>query len=273
MLAAALGLLVGLVIGGLGGGGGVLTVPLLVYALGQNAQDATTGSLIIVGIAALVGTIARIRGGIDWRTAITFGLIGIPAAYLGTLLNRHVSQPVLLLTFAVLTILAAGAMLLDDRRTPTPDEPGESPGDVPRGDDRAAASVSTRRDRGSLAVMIGKVTVCSTAVGFLTGFLGVGGGFLIVPALVIALRMPMALAVGTSLLIIVLNAISSVASRLDQLHLDWTVIIPFTIAAVAGTLIGKKLADALSGTVLTRAFAMLLILVGLFVGIESLIAF
>lgn len=267
--AAGLGLLVGLVVGGLGGGGGVLTLPALVYLLGQTAQDATTGSIVIVGITAVAGTLTRLRGGIDWRTGLAFGALGIPAAHLGTRLNEHVAPPVLLLAFAAIALLAALAMLLDTLR---PDEPEPDPPPVPgsgAGTSLLTAPVAPPRHRLRTAVTI---AVCGVAVGFLTGFLGVGGGFLVVPALVIALRMPITLAVGTSLLIILLNSVSSFASRLGAVSLDWTVILPFAAAAVLGTIAAKPLAARLSGTALTRGFAVLLVAVGVFVAVQSVLA-
>jgi uncharacterized membrane protein YfcA len=275
--AAALGLAIGVVIGGLGGGGGVLTVPALVYMLGQNAQNATTSSVIVVGISAAVAVLARIRGGgVDWRIGIGLGVAGIPAAYFGTLLNHHVSQPVLLLAFAALTIVAAAAMLLNDRSNRSPDniDNDAEPEPASAGADGTRTAVESRTEtrRSSTAATIVKVVLCGAAVGFLTGFLGVGGGFLVVPALVIVLRMPMTPAVGTSLLVIVLNSISSVASRLGVLHLDWHVIAPFTLAAVVGTIIGKRVADKLSGNTLTTSFAVMLLAVGIFVGVQSVIA-
>jgi uncharacterized membrane protein YfcA len=169
-------------------------------------------------------------------------------------------------------------MLLDGRSRHSDDATGDaSVPDRPRngpGTARGGAAVATRPEtrRRALVGTIAKVVVCGVAAGFLTGFLGVGGGFLVVPALVIVLRMPMSVAVGTSLLIIVLNSISSVGSRLGAMHLDWHVIAPFAVAAVIGTLIGKRVADRLSGATLARAFAVLLVLVGLFVGTQSLIA-
>jgi uncharacterized membrane protein YfcA len=117
-----------------------------------------------------------------------------------------------------------------------------------------------------------KIVVCGVAVGFLTGFLGVGGGFLVVPALVIVLRMPMSLAIGTSLFIIVLNAVSSALSRATDLHLHWEVIAPFTVAAIVASLVAKRVSSRLSGTTLTRAFAVMLSAVGLFVAVESVAA-
>jgi uncharacterized protein len=273
MLAAVLGLVIGVVIGGLGGGGGVLTVPALVYLLGQSAQDATTGSVIIVGTAAVVGVLMRIRcRGIRWRTAIGFGAVGVPAAYLGTQLNHRVEQPVLLLAFSALTLVAAVAMLLNrdgDEVDAATDRVAAR-----RGTGGTGTAVLTLPDvrRSSAPVTVLKIAICGVVAGFLTGFLGVGGGFLVVPALVVVLRMPMGSAIGTSLLIIVLNALSSVASRIEVMHLDWSVIVPFTVVAVVGTLIGKRVADRFSGATLTRAFAVMLTLVGIAVGAQSLLA-
>lgn len=181
----------------------------------------------------------------------------------------------LLLAFAALTIVAAAAMLLNNASQRSPDNPDETEsGAATSGSGRTGTAVETRPDtrRGQLIATTSKVVVCGTAVGFLTGFLGVGGGCLVVPALVIVLRMPMALAVGTSLLIIALNSISSVASRIGVRHLDWHVIAPFTIAALVGAIIGKRVADKLSGDAMTTSFAVMLVAVGPFVGIQSLIA-
>jgi uncharacterized membrane protein YfcA len=270
MLAAAtvLGLVIGAVVGGLGGGGGVLAVPALVYLLGETPRDATTSSVVIVGVTAVVGALARIRsGGVDLRTAAGFGVVGIPAAYLGTLLSHRVAQPVLLLAFAVLTLAAAGALLLDSRHG-APADCGDA--SVPGGAGGAATTVATRTNtRARVLGSLAWVVVCGVAVGFLTGFLGVGGGFLVVPALVIALRMPMTLAIGTSLLIIAMNSASSLVSRIGVAHPDWRVVAPFTLAAVAGALIGKRVGERLSAATLTTSFAVLLLLVGLAVGVQS----
>lgn len=296
-LAALLGLVIGAVIGGFGGGGGVLTVPVLVYVLGQSAQDATTASVVIVGISAAVGVLARARaGGVDWRTGVVFGVVGIPAAWLGTVLNHRVSQPTLMLAFAGLTLVAAAAMLLHARSTrratehadegPNPDhDRGGSVADESHDAPRASVSATgaggrsvtvlpSRRDAsaGPLLATAAKIALGGAAVGFLTGFLGVGGGFLVVPVLVIMLRMPMTLGIGTSLLIITLNSVSSVVSRIGVAHVDWRIVVPFTIAGVVGTLAGKRLADRLSGRALGIGFAWLLVAVGLFVGVQSLLA-
>lgn len=274
--AAGLGIVIGIgiVLGGLGGGGGVLVVPALVYVLGQTAQDATTSSVIIVGITAITGALGRLRGGlIDWQTGLTFGVVGIPTAYLGTQLNRHVAQDVLLLAFSALTLITAAVMLVDSRRHRGQDpeqavDPGPSSGTRTLLTARLGA-----RTCSEIAVIAGKVLLCGLAVGFLTGFLGVGGGFLVVPALVIVLRTPMTFAVGTSLMIIALNSVTSFVSRLGVAEFDWKVIVPFTVAAIVGAVVGKRLADRLSGTLLTRAFAIMLMVVGGLVAAQSLGAF
>ena len=266
--AGALGLFIGVVIGGLGGGGGVLTVPALVYLLGQDVHDATTGSVLIVGVSAVVGAAVRLRNpGLDWRTGLAFGAVGVPAAYLGTLLNHRVGPAVLLLVFAAVILIAAAAMLIKDHAD---DEDAGAPFD-PAVAGGAGVAVAARPDTAHRTRLgtAAKIVVCGLACGFLTGLLGVGGGFLVVPALVVVLGMPITLAIGTSLLIIVLNAASSMVARLGDLQLDWAIIAPFTVAAIAGTLLGKRVADALSGAVLTRAFAVMLVLVGGFVAVES----
>lgn len=296
-LAALLGLVMGAAVGGLGGGGGVLTVPALVYLLGQSAQDATTASVVVVGITAAAGVLARIRtGGVDWRTGVVFGVVGLPAAWLGTVLNDRVSQPALLLAFAGLTVVAAAAMLLHARGAHRAADHGDEDGtpEHERGGygadenhdesrPRPSATGSSGRSvtmavgrRGACAgpflVTAIKVALGAAAVGFLTGFLGVGGGFLLVPILVIMLRMPMKVGIGTSLLIIALNSVWSVISRIGVVHFDWRIIAPFTVGALAGTLVGTRVSDRLSGRALGIAFAWLLVAVGLSVGIQNLLA-
>ena len=279
VVTAALGLVIGLVIGGLGGGGGALTVPALGYLLGLTAQDATTSSVLIVGISSLAGAVIRIRdGSVRWRTGLGLAAVGVPVAYLGSVLNRRVDEPVVLMTFAAVTVLAAAAMLLESRRPGGDDCPemadhGERSEPVPTPGGAAGTVVAVRPTvaRRRLLVRVCTVVGCGAAVGFLTGFLGVGGGFLVLPVLVIALRMPVTAAIGTSLLIMVLNAASALASRFGDLAVDWAVVVPFTLASVVGTLLGRRVADRLSGAALTRIFALVLLSVGILVGAESLL--
>ncbi|GGL10303.1 UPF0721 transmembrane protein [Mangrovihabitans endophyticus] len=246
-------------LGGLGGGGAILTVPALVYLLGQSPQDATTSSLIIVGLTAVVGAAGHARAGtVRWRTGLTFGVTGIVAAFAGTVANRHVPPHVLLYGFAALMIVAAAAMLLQTARRRPAIEPAVESGGA-RG---PAGSVDVARKaaptRGKTAT---KIIIAGLAVGFLTGFLGVGGGFVIVPALVLALDLPMSAAVGTSLVIIAINSATSLAARAGGDPVDWATTAPFAIAAMAASLGGRRLAARVPEAIATRAFAVLVLLV------------
>ena len=272
VVTVALGLVIGLVIGGLGGGGGALTIPALVYLLGLTAQDATTSSVLIVGISSLAGAAVRLRdGGLRWGTGLAVAAVGVPTAYLGGVLNHRAGQAVVLVTFSAVTVLAAVAMLLESRGGDCDDPPGDDPpgGDPAPASGRVAVAARPVVDRRAL-IRIATVVGCGAAVGFLTGFLGVGGGFLVMPVLVIALRMPVPAAIATSLLIMVLNSAAALASRFGDLAVDWSVVVPFTLASVVGTLLGRRVAGRLSGAVLTRTFAVLLLIIGIFVGVESL---
>lgn len=285
LLAVALGLVIGLSLGALGGGGSILTVPALVYAVGESAQSATTGSLVIVGITAAVAAVGHARGGrVRWAAGFAFGAAGIPASLVGTRLNAHVGPDVLLVCFAVLMIVAAGAMLA---KTLVPARSSEVADDdeaarlrtrtsvggrgaAPAGRDTAAAAAPPPAPYGTLGVAL-KVLAAGLVVGFLTGFLGVGGGFIIVPALVLALRYAMPTAVGTSLLIISVNSLVALVARGGHETLHWSVIVPFTAAAIAGSLGGRRVADKVSGTSLTRAFAVLLLAVAAYVLLRALL--
>lgn len=248
--AVVIGLGVGLVLGGFGGGGSVLTVPALVFLLGERPHNAATASLVIVGISAVIGLLARARTGhVRWAPGAGFGAIGTPTAVAGTMLGRNLDPHALLLAFAALILVAALSML--------------------RGITGATvaplATELTSPARFALIVLSGAVT------GFATGLFGVGGGFLVVPALVIILRWPMQIAIGTSLLVIVINSIASLSARVATESFSWKVIIPVTITAVIGTLLGRAAADRVSSTSLSRAFAGLLVAVAAYTATTSVI--
>lgn len=244
-----LGLLIGAALGALGGGGSILTVPALVYLLGESAQTATTGSLVIVGITALLGAVRHTRSGnVRWGTGIAFGVTGLAGSWPGSALNRQVDPDVLLLAFAALMLVAAVGMV---RHTGT------------RSSERSPGA------GGRSAGRVGKFVGAGLLVGFLTGFLGVGGGFIIVPALVVALDFPMTAAVGTSLLVITLNSAGALVARAGHTSFHWSLIVPFTAAAVAGSLAGARAAERTSHTTLSRAFAGLLVLVATYVAFRS----
>ncbi len=275
-----LGLAIGAVLGGLGGGGAVLTVPALVYVVGQPAQQATTSSLLIVGLTSLVGVTTYVSAKrVRWKTGIGFGLAGIPAAYAGSYLNHRVDEHYLLIGFSVLMVIAALAMIGgrtrdaadsttggDVRATRSPDA---GPPDVPAGAvrtvDTAAVEVEGRRQPSWTGIVAAGLTV-----GLLTGFFGVGGGFVIVPALVLVLGLPMQQAVGTSLLIVAANSATSLMARVGVAQFDWSVIIPFTGAAVVATVAGKRVADHLPARRLKVGFATLLVLVATYTAWQSI---
>ncbi len=238
------GLLIGLSLGALGGGGSILTVPALVYLLHQHPRAATTGSLLIVGITALAGAVVHWRAGrVRVLQGITFGVLGIGGAYAGSRLSAAISPDLLLALFGVL-MLGVAAMMIRRRAK------------------SATTSVApARRDLagGLRAGEMLTIVAVATGVGLLTGFFGVGGGFVIVPALVLALRFDMAVAVGTSLLVIAVNSGAALAARLGGgVHLDWPVIGVFTLAALAGTLGGTRIAARVSPAKLSVAFTLLL---------------
>jgi uncharacterized protein len=286
LAAVGLGLLIGAVMAALGGAGAILAVPALVYLFGQSAQDAMTSSLVIVGLTALVGAASHARSSqVHWRTSIAFGVAGIIAAFGGTALNHRIEEHVLLLGFSAVMILAAVGLLIrahqdcrghEDHPVSTArtgaDTTTRAPHRVPGGAATAQLarpatdSGQPRRGRTALAA---KVLLAGLAVGFLTGLFGVGGGFVIVPALVLVLGLPMPAAVGTSLVIIAFNSAASLAARGGQAHVDWALIIPVTIAAMAGSLAGKAIANRLPDTTLSRAFAALLIAVAAYIAINS----
>lgn len=253
----AAGALIGLSLGALGGGGSILTVPALVYGLGQSAAQATTGSLLVVGITSLVGAVTAYRAGNVLLTrGLAFGAVAIGGAAFGAKASTLVSQPVLLAAFAALLVVAAVVMtarLIRSRRT-RPGAPPESHVGAP-----IIAFSPSFACQCSRAV---KVAVTGTVVGLLTGFLGVGGGFLVVPALVLALGLPMAYATGTSLVVITVTSASALAVRAGTgAHPSWGLLALLTAVAVIGGWAGARLTTRANTTTLQAAFAVLLVLV------------
>lgn len=237
-LALALAALIGLSLGLLGGGGSILTVPVLVYVLGFAAKPAIAMSLPVVGITSLVGAALHWRlGNVRVPTALTFGLVAMVGAFAGAKLAVFLSGAVQLALLAVVMLAAAGSMLRGTRVEAETEAP-------PR-----------------LALLM----PIALAVGVLTGLVGIGGGFLVVPALVLLARVPMRQAVGTSLLVIAMNSASGFAGYLGTVALDWGFLAGFTAAAVAGALVGTALVSRVPQAALKRGFAVFLLAMGGFV--------
>lgn len=263
LAASPLGFLIGLSVGALGGGGSILAVPVLVYVAGQDPRAATTTSLVIVGLAALVGVSDHWRAGrVEVGPGVVFGLAGIVGSVSGSLLNRRVDPDVVLLAFAGLVLVAAWRMLTG---CPSCTNVGQREAIGAAGTPKVV--VGLRVD----AATVTKVLVAGTVVGFFTGLFGVGGGFIIVPALTLGLRFPMPEAIGTSLLIIAINSATALGPRLGQGGVGWAVTVPFAISTVAGTLAGSHLADRLPEQTLLRWFAGLLIAVGVYTAGRSIL--
>lgn len=239
----ALAALIGLSLGLLGGGGSILTVPVLVYVLGVAAKPAIAMSLPVVGITSLVGAALHWRlGNVRVPTALTFGLVAMVGAFAGAKLAVFLSGAVQLALLAVVMLAAAGSMLR---------------GGSPRGNRTEAESDAPAR----LALLV----PVALGVGVLTGLVGIGGGFLVVPALVLLARVPMRQAVGTSLLVIAMNSASGFAGYLGTVDLDWGFLAGFTAAAVAGALVGTALVARVPQAALKRGFAVFLLAMGGFV--------
>jgi uncharacterized membrane protein YfcA len=238
IIALALAGAVGLSLGALGGGGAVLMLPILVYAARIDVRTAVAVSLVVVGGTSLVAFGAHFRrGDFHPKGAVLFATTGMLASYFGSSLTDAVSEPALLLIFAAVMLVVGLAMVRD-----RPDRP-------------AAAQCRTFPCLG-----------IGTAVGVLTGFLGVGGGFLIVPALVLFAGMETRIAIGTSLAVIAVNAAAGLAGHLRRAPIDWPLALTFLALSLAGMGVGVRVARGVSGAALRRAFAWLVVALGLSIG-------
>ena len=253
VLAVPAAVLVGLLLGALGGGGAVLTLPALVHLLGQTPQEATTGSLVVVGVTSLVALLPHARRH-DVRVGqgLTFGALGTAGALAGSALSTRLPASTLLVLFATLMLVIAVLMA---RRAISPAPTAEP--------DLATEPMLTLRPLTCRCPRVAKVLVTATGVGLLTGLLGVGGGFVLVPALVLALALPMSAAVGTSLLVIAVNSATALVARVawSPAEVDWSALGLFTLVAVLGSLAGARLGPAIPARVRTGAFSALLVVV------------
>lgn len=244
-LTVPLGLVVGLALGALGGGGSVLAVPSLVYVLGETPRQATTASLLIVVLSSLVAVAGHARAGrVKVRQGLGFGLSGLVTSTATAALSKDLPPALVLSGFAVVMLVAAAVMWRGSR-----------------GDRRAGAGRSVPR---------WKAAAAGAGVGVLIGVFGVGGGFLAVPALVSVAGFTMSDAIGTSLLVIVVNSAAALATRFAGSDIEWDVVLPFAVAASVGALGGQRVADRLSGPVLQRAFAVMLVGLAAFVLVDQL---
>lgn len=247
-----LGLTIGVLLGLLGGGGSILAVPALVYGAHTSLAQAVPMSLLVVGVSSATALIPRLRQGgqVSWRIAAVFGAAGAAAAFAGAAVNRLLSPRLVLIEFALIMVFAGIRMLR---------EQGDRGGDC-------ALPGGGINWKGCLPKAIGSGLI----IGFLTGLFGVGGGFLIIPALVLLLGLPMTTAIGTSLLIIVVNSAAGFAAHARDAHLDYRLTAVFTAAAVAGSLAAAPLTARVSTDRLRRWFAYFVFAVAAFVLVQAI---
>jgi len=244
----ALAVLVGLSLGLLGGGGSILAVPLLVYVAGLDAQPAIATSLFVVGATSAVAVLPHAHAHrVRWRTGLIFATGGMAGAYVGGRLATRVPGTILLIAFAVMMLATAAAMIRGRR-----------------GSTAAVTESSTHRPHPVATVGLGVL------VGSLTGFVGAGGGFLIVPALTLVAGLPMAAAVGTSLLVITLQSAAGLLGHLHGTPVPWTLALAVTAAAIAGSLAGARASGRVPQPVLRRAFGVMVLVMGVLVLAQQL---
>ena len=249
IIALLLGCCVGTALGLLGGGGSVLAVPGLTEGLGLPAREAIATSLVVVGIASALAAAMQARSGhVRFRTALIFGLLGMPGALLGARIGSRLPGLFQLMLFATVMIFAGVRMLRGARK------------DEPESDEEAPTEVEPR------TAGLPTIAAAAFATGVLTGVVGVGGGFLIVPALVFLVGLTTRQAIGTSLAVIVLNSVGGSLGYSSYVELDLRLALPFVLGAalagVAGSWIGQKISPAR----LRMAFGVGIVLVGLAMG-------
>jgi uncharacterized protein len=238
VLGYALALLIGLSLGLLGGGGSILTVPVLHYVLGYPVKEAIPMSLVVVGLTSAFGAISHGRNGtVHWRGALAFGPPAIVGAVLGAELGLHVDAKVQLTVFALVMLTAAISMMRGGAETDQ---------SRPRNDGRRLPFI----------------TLVGALVGVLTGLVGVGGGFLYVPALTLLGGLTMKEAIGTSLVLIVLGCSAGLVRYAGHLDLAWSALALFTGIAFLGVAAGSRLVPYLSQQTLKRGFAVFLLFMG-----------
>lgn len=237
LVASALALVVGISLGLLGGGGAILTTPILVYVAGLDAKEAITGSLLIVGLASALSMVFHARlGNVVFKTGAMFGAAGMAGAFVGGKLAGYLSGGVLLIAFAAMMLVTA-MMMLRGRR--------EMSGD------------------GLMHPL--KALAVGASVGLISGLLGAGGGFLIVPALVLFGNLDMRRAIGTSLFVITLQSFAGFLGHISHSQVHFGVLLPITAMALLGTVVGVRFAQRVSTNALRRGFAWFVLAMGIFV--------
>lgn len=246
VIVLVLAVLVGTALGLLGGGGSILMVPLLTYVAGMEPKEAIAASLFVVGVTSLSSAFAHARAGnVRWRTGVVFGAAGMAGAFLGGLVGGHLPGTLLMVAFALMMVATAGGMLLERKKISAP---GEKPRTFP----------------------LRRTILDGLVVGLVTGLVGAGGGFLVVPALVLLGGVAMPVAVGTSLLVIAMKSFAGLAGYMTTVSSDWALVVTVTALTVAGSFIGALLTSRVPETALRKGFGVFVLLMGVFVLVQEL---
>jgi len=250
MIAYIIAIVVGLLIGLLGSGGAIVAIPAFIYLANYTPKEASTTSLILVTVSAIIATLGYSKKKqITYKDSAVFAVTGIIGSFIGTVLNKSISDTVLLGLFAGVLFFAAFSMINQTRLS----------------NSRLLQKTKTSGNNVFTVITIGLI------FGFVTGLLGVGGGFLIVPLLVIVLHYEMGFAVGTSVTIIAFNALVSLGFRATDLDISPSIIIPLGACAVIGALAGMALHERVNQTVVKKIFIVLLLLLGTYTLIDTFI--
>ena len=242
-LVLVLSILIGVSLGLLGGGGSILTVPILTYVGGMSAKAAIAASLFVVGTTSAAAAISHARAGrVRWRTGVIFGAAGMAGAYAGGLLAAYIPGRILMILFGLMMTATAVAMLRRPRAL------------RPRIQDLPVAHGIAE----------------GVMVGIVTGIVGAGGGFLVVPALVLLGGLSMETAIGTSLVVIAMKSFAGLAGHLGHVDIDWRVTLAVTAAAIAGSFAGTHLAGRIPPAALRRGFGVFIIAMAALVLVKEL---
>ncbi|MGO2532844.1 sulfite exporter TauE/SafE family protein [Arthrobacter rhombi] len=245
LLTLVLSVLIGLSLGLLGGGGSILTVPILTYVAGMNPKEAIAASLFVVGATSAVSAVSHARNGrVKWRTGLVFGAAGMAGAFGGGLLGGHIPGTVLMIAFALMMVATSLAMIRGRKNGGAQGYDGDLP--------------------------LGKVILEGLVVGLVTGLVGAGGGFLVVPALALMGGLSMPVAVGTSLVVIALKSFAGLGGYLTTVSLDWALVSGVTAAAILGSLVGARLAGKIPENALRKGFGVFVLAMGVFVLVQEL---
>lgn len=269
LLPIVVGICVGIIVGLLGAGGGILSVPILVYLLGQAPHNAAAGSLLIVGATSLIALIGR-RKEVHWKQGAVFGALSITGSFIGSFLNSLVSPNLLMYLFSSLLVVVAGLMFR--KAAKEKNAAGGKPRTMSPNTDvneqvcnkNTGGNANSQRPNSRLYHWI-TIIVAAVLVGVLTGFFGVGGGFAVVPALTLIMHFDMKEASATSLLVMVIASLAGLAARMGTaIQIDYLSVLPFAFASMIGGPIGASLTRKTKSTTLTFLFALLLLLVAIY---------